>query len=100
MNSTDAPISGLLEGKYKLVRLIGKGGMGSVWEAHHATLGTPFAVKFIESEYADNAEARSRFKKEAEAAATIQSKHAIKIFDYGVTPDGKPYIVMELLIGE
>ncbi len=97
----DAPPSqGLIGGKYQLIKIIGKGGMGSVWEARHATLGTPSAIKFIEAEHADSAEARSRFDKEAKAAATIQSKHAIQIFDHGVTDDGKPYIVMELLQGE
>src|SRR6478609_2819144 len=74
--------------------------MGSVWEARHVSLGTSSAIKFIEAEYADSQEARSRFDKEAKAAATIQSKHAIQIYDHGVTEDGKPYIVMELLQGE
>lgn len=99
-NSEAPPSQGLVGGKYQLVRLIGRGGMGSVWEARHVSLGTPSAIKFIESEYADSQEARSRFDKEAKAAATIQSKHAIQIYDHGVTEDGKPYIVMELLQGE
>jgi eukaryotic-like serine/threonine-protein kinase len=96
----DIPPSGLVATKYQLVKLIGRGGMGSVWEARHVSLGTSFAIKFIEAEYADSVEARSRFDKEAKAAATIQSKHAIQIYDHGVTEDGKPYIVMELLQGE
>lgn len=99
-NPEAPPFHGLVAGKYQLVRMIGRGGMGSVWEARHATLGTPSAIKFIEAEYADSQEARSRFDKEAKAAATIQSKHAIQIYDHGVTEDGKPYIVMELLQGE
>ena len=94
------PSQGLVGGKYQLIKKIGKGGMGSVWEARHVSLGTSSAIKFIEAEYANSAEARSRFDKEAKAAATIQSKHAIQIFDHGVTDDGKPYIVMELLLGE
>jgi eukaryotic-like serine/threonine-protein kinase len=100
LSSDSPPTSGLVAEKYELVGLIGRGGMGSVWEARHATLGTRFAIKFIESEYADSQEARSRFLKEAKAAATVQSKHLIQIYDHGVTPDGKPYIVMELLHGE
>src|SRR5262249_37479329 len=94
------PSQGLVAGKYQLVRLIGRGGMGSVWEARHVTLGTSSAIKFIESDIAHSQDARIRFDKEAKAAATIQSKHAIQIFDHGVTEDGKPYIVMELLHGE
>ncbi len=101
MTTPQAPPSqGLVAGKYELVRMIGRGGMGSVWEARHVSLGTSSAIKFIESEYANSQEARSRFDKEAKAAATIQSKHAIQIFDHGMTDDGKPYIVMELLQGE
>jgi serine/threonine-protein kinase len=74
--------------------------MGSVWEGRHSTLGTRVAIKFIEAEYANSQDARSRFDNEARAAATIQSKHAIQIYDHGVTDDGRPYIVMEMLIGE
>jgi serine/threonine-protein kinase len=97
----DAPPSNVLvAGKYQLVRLIGRGGMGTVWEGRHSSLGTRVAIKFIDSEYADSQEARARFDNEARAAATIQSKHAIQIFDHGVTDDGKPYIVMEMLQGE
>jgi len=94
------PSRGLVAGKYELLRLIGRGGMGSVWEGRHSSLGTHVAIKFIEKEYADNEEARKRFDNEARAAAALQSKHAIQIHDHGVTDDGKPYIVMELLIGE
>src|SRR6476620_9290400 len=100
MASQELQPSRVIAGKYELVALIGKGGMGSVWEARHQNLGTRVAIKFIEAEYANSQEARSRFDKEAKAAATIQSKHAIQIYDHGVTEDGKPYIVMELLTGE
>ncbi|HRH00940.1 MAG TPA: serine/threonine-protein kinase, partial [Polyangiaceae bacterium] len=101
MNQTLPPTSSsLVAGKYQLVRRIGQGGMGSVWEARHASLGTTVAIKFIENDYADNTDARTRFDREARAAASIQSKHAIQIFDHGVTEDGKPYIVMEMLVGE
>ncbi len=94
------PSRGLVAGKYELLRMIGRGGMGSVWEGRHASLGTHVAIKFIEKEFADNDEARKRFDNEARAAATLQSKHAIQIHDHGVTDDGKPYIVMEMLVGE
>ncbi|HEX4473586.1 MAG TPA: serine/threonine-protein kinase [Polyangiaceae bacterium] len=101
MTQQEAPPSrGLVAGKYELLRMIGRGGMGSVWEGRHTSLGTHVAIKFIEKEYADNEEARKRFDNEARAAATLQSKHAIQIHDHGVTDDGKPYIVMEMLIGE
>jgi len=94
------PVSGLVAGKYEVVRLIGRGGMGSVWEGRHASLGTKVAVKFIDREHAESEEARSRFVTEARAAATIETRHAIRIFDHGMTDEGRPYIVMELLVGE
>lgn len=90
----------LVAGKYRLTRLLGKGGMGSVWEGQHISLGTRVAVKFIESDYINSQEARSRFVNEARAAATLSSKHVVKVFDHGVMDDGRPYIVMEFLNGE
>jgi serine/threonine protein kinase len=98
--SESPSISGLVAGKYEVLRLIGRGGMGSVWEGRHASLGTRVAIKFIDQEYANSQEARTRFVTEARAAAAIESKHAIQIFDHGVTDDGRLYMVMELLVGE
>src|SRR5579863_3000578 len=99
-DSQPPPVSGLVAGKYEVLRLIGRGGMGSVWEGRHQSLGTRVAIKFIDPEYAESEEACARFVTEARAAATIQSKHAIQIFDHGVTEDGRAYMVMELLVGE
>lgn len=90
----------LIAGKYRLTRLLGRGGMGSVWEGVHNSLGTRVACKFIEAEYADSEEARSRFENEARAAAALRSKHVVEVYDHGVTGDGRPYIVMEFLRGE
>jgi serine/threonine-protein kinase len=98
--SQPPPVSGLVAGKYEVLHLIGRGGMGSVWEGRHTSLGTRVAIKFIDPEYADSKEAQTRFVTEARAAATLHSKHAIQIFDHGVTGDGRPYMVMELLTGE
>jgi serine/threonine protein kinase len=87
-------------GKYRVERLIGSGGMGTVWEGQHTTLGTRVAIKFIKPAFAENPEARARFEIEARAAAKLQTKHAVHVFDYGVSEDGLPYIVMEFLEGE
>jgi len=100
MSAFSPPVRGLVAGKYEVLDLIGRGGMGSVWQGRHASLGTLVAIKFVDPEHAQSHEARSRFVTEARAAATIQSKHAIQIYDHGVTDDGRPYIVMELLRGE
>jgi tRNA A-37 threonylcarbamoyl transferase component Bud32 len=94
------PPQGLIAGKYQLKQLLGRGGMGSVWEGVHTTLGTRVAVKFIDAEYANSPEARSRFENEARAAATLRSKYVVEVYDHGVTDDGRPFIVMEYLEGE
>jgi serine/threonine-protein kinase len=81
-------------------QLIGTGGMGTVWEGVHTSLGTRVAIKFIKPRFAEQAEARARFEIEARAAAKLKTKHAVHVFDYGVSQEGLPYIVMEYLEGE
>jgi serine/threonine-protein kinase len=85
--------------RFRLVRMIGRGGMGSVWQAVHIALDQPCAVKFIEGELANVAEAHARFEREAKAAAQLRSPHVVQILDHGVW-QGRPYIAMELLDGE
>src|SRR5580700_4092549 len=101
-SKSDAPdLEGrIIEDKYRVQRLIGSGGMGTVWEGVHTTLGTRVAIKFIRPQFASQAEARARFEIEARAAARLKTKHACLVYDYGVSPDGLPYIVMEFLEGE
>jgi serine/threonine-protein kinase len=89
----------LVGGKYRVQRLIGTGGMGTVWEGVHEQLGTHVAIKFIKQQFAEQPEARARFQIEARAAAKLRTKHAVHVYDYGVTPEGLPYIVMEFLEG-
>jgi len=101
----DVPsLAGIVVGeKYRVERLIGTGGMGTVWRGVHVTLGTPVAIKFIRPTYARHKDARARFEIEARAAAKLRTRHAVQVFDYGTTSakDGAlPYIVMELLEGE
>ena len=83
----------------RLVRPIGEGGMGSVWLADHAGLNTRVVVKFMLGGLDSSASARTRFKREAEAASQVKSPHVVQTFDYGVTTDGVPFIVMEHLEG-
>ncbi|HMJ15805.1 MAG TPA: protein kinase [Polyangiaceae bacterium] len=96
----EKPPGDLVAGKYRLTRLLGRGGMGSVWEGVHTSLGTHVAVKFIETEHATSSEARNRFENEARAAAKLRSKHVVQVYDHGVSLDGRPFIVMEFLAGE
>jgi serine/threonine-protein kinase len=85
--------------RFRLVRELGRGGMGCVWLAHHTSLDTPCAVKFINAEAAELPEIRSRFVREAKAAASLRSANVVNILDYGMSEVG-PYIAMEYLEGE
>ena len=86
--------------RYRLVSLLGKGGMGSVWLAEDLTLRTELAVKLIDSELGKLPQPRARFLREAQLAARIKSAHVVQVYDHGVTSDGQPYIAMERLLGE
>ncbi|AKT43516.1 serine/threonine-protein kinase [Chondromyces crocatus] len=84
----------------RLVQPLGKGGMGSVWIADHLGLGIQVAVKFIAQQLLTDESMVLRFRREAMAAAQIRSPHVAQVFDHGVTSEGLPFIVMELLEGE
>jgi eukaryotic-like serine/threonine-protein kinase len=92
-------------GSYVLGGLIGKGGMGEVWEATHRFLARPAAVKLIKPEVLSAVTKvqadvlLQRFRREARAAANLRSPHTIQLYDFGVSGDGTFYYVMELLNG-
>jgi serine/threonine-protein kinase len=90
----------LLGGKYRIVRRIGVGGMGSVYEAKHAGLGTPVAIKVLLQQLANVPTVADRFRREAQVSATLKSPHVIQVTDVDQLADGRPYLVMELLEGE
>ena len=88
----------LVAGKYRVERVIGRGGMGVVVEATHLTLATKVALKFLNEEMASDPSALARFRREAQASAQLKSEHICRVSDFGL--EGKvPYIVMELLKG-
>jgi serine/threonine protein kinase len=89
----------IIAGRYRLVRILGQGAMGTVWQAQHLTLKSQVAIKFIQVDTAPHAQALARFLREAQAAASLRSPHVVQILDHGVD-DGMPYIAMELLEGE
>ena len=89
----------ILEGKYELIRLVGEGGMGAVYEAKHKLIGRRLAVKFLHSQYTTNEEVVLRFQREAQAAAAIGHENIIEVTDMGQTNDGAPFLVMEFLDG-
>lgn len=94
----------VLNGRFRLISELGRGGMGSVWRAEDLALEAQAAVKLIDPSLLQTPEALSRFKREAKAAAAIRSTHVVQILEYGVqqTEGGEPlpYIAMELLNGE
>jgi eukaryotic-like serine/threonine-protein kinase len=86
--------------KYEIVRVIGRGGMGTVYEALNTAIGKRVAMKFVDADVTKNHDAVARFQREAQAASAVESAHIVEIFDSGISEDGRPYIVMELLRGE
>ena len=96
----DFKVGHILVDTYRIERLIAEGGMGSVYEASHLRVPKRFAVKFLNVQLVDKSEALVRFRREAEIIATLDHPNIVNLFDYNVTEDGIPYIVLEYLDGE
>ena len=92
-------------GSYRLVSLLGKGGMGEVWRARHHMLARDAAIKLIQPDMmngksgSNSVTIRRRFEQEARTTASLRSPHTVELYDFGVTKDGVFYYVMELLDG-
>ncbi|HEY2516355.1 MAG TPA: serine/threonine-protein kinase [Polyangiaceae bacterium] len=93
-------VGSTIAGKYRLRRLIGVGGMGSVYEGQHLDLAKKVAVKIIDSASIGSSELATRFKREARAASAVESENIVQVFDVGRDPEVGLYMVMELLQGE
>ncbi len=89
----------LLNGRYRLLSRIGEGGMATVWRAHSLTVGRDVAVKLIRRDR-ESPEAIARLHVEACAASAIEHPSIVRVFDFGETTFGDPFLVMELLEGE
>ena len=92
-------MQGILAGRYRLDRQLGKGGMGSVWLAEHLALNSWVAIKLMDPAIASTVEGAERFKREAQAAASLRSAHVVQVLDYGLH-ENTPFLVMELLQGQ
>jgi eukaryotic-like serine/threonine-protein kinase len=93
------PLEGrLLDGKFRLDRRLGHGGMASVWQATNVFVERTVAIKLMHASYAEDADLLARFRNEATAAGRIGSPHICDVLDFGRSTIG-PYIVMELLSG-
>ncbi len=86
--------------RYVLDAKIGEGGMGEVWRGKHLALENEVAIKLLSGSLANNDETKQRFLMEAKLTAQLRSRHAVQVFDFGLTDDDQPYLVMELLRGE
>ncbi|MBK7586225.1 MAG: protein kinase [Myxococcales bacterium] len=94
------PLDGeLLAGKYEILRRVGEGGMGVVYEAMHRRLGERVAIKLLREQDRQSKEIVMRFEREARMAAKLRSVNVARIFDVDSLPDGTPFIVMEFLEG-
>jgi serine/threonine-protein kinase len=97
----DPMIGAVLGGSYEVVRMVGEGGMGRVYEARHQRLPTKrFAVKMLHPELARQPEVVTRFQREAEASSVLSHPNVVDVYDVSSSSDGRPYIVAELLQGE
>ncbi|MCU0682358.1 MAG: protein kinase [Polyangiaceae bacterium] len=90
----------LIAGRFRLERLLGKGGMGSVWVARHLNLDVDVALKFIDTTTEQFDDASQRFAREAMAGAMVKSPHVVNVIDFGADAFGRAYLAMELLQGE
>ena len=94
-----AEIGTILGGRYRLVELLGQGGMATIYRAVDTQLGRDVAVKLLRPEYLRDPDFSSRFRQEAQNAASLNHPNVVSVYDYGEDPNG-PYIVMELVDGE
>src|SRR4051794_33681680 len=87
-------------GSYRLTGLLGQGGMGKVYRAEHPTIGKQVAVKLLLPEFSQRPDVVARFFQEAKSVNGIGHENVIDIIDFGQTPEGERYILMEYLQGE
>ncbi len=97
--TTDPLIGSTISGKYHLYAKLGSGGMGAVYRARRTLIGDDVAIKILHFNQNGSPESE-RFRREAQAAAKLKHTNAVSIFDFGISDDGRQYLVMELVEGE
>ena len=90
----------LMSDRYRILRRIGKGGMGEVFLAEHTAIGKQVAIKILSEDFAKKPRIVQRFLQEARAASLIRHENVVDITDFGHTPSGLPFLTMEFLVGE
>ncbi len=99
-NAVGALIGTTIGEKYRVVRLLGEGGMGAVYEGEHTLIKRRVAIKVLKGELASNVDVITRFHREAMAATQIGNEHIVEVTDMGRLPDGGPFMVLEYLEGQ
>jgi serine/threonine-protein kinase len=97
---TDPLLGQTVDGRYAVVKLVGEGGMGKVYEVRHLALDRAFAMKALRPDLAREGDLSERFIQEAKTTASVRHPNIVSITDFGRLADGVPYFVMELLAGE
>jgi serine/threonine protein kinase len=92
------PVEGTPFGRYRLIELLGRGGMGEVWRAHDTITERAVALKVLPAQYADDAVFQERFRREARSAAALDEPHVVPIYDFGEI-EGRLYVTMRLIKG-
>lgn len=95
----DPMIGRMIADKYRVEKLLGRGGMGAVYEGQHLLLDRRVAIKVLQQNMANDEQAASRFIREAKASARIEHPNAVTIYDFGVLQEGSAYLVMEFIKG-
>src|SRR5579862_8272924 len=93
-------IGQMIDSKYRIVRMLGEGGMGTVYEGQNVRIGHRVAIKVLHTDLASRSDILERFEREAQAAGRIGSEHIVEVYDLGELPGGVRYMVMEYLDGE
>jgi serine/threonine-protein kinase len=96
----EVAIGQLIDSKYRIVRMLGEGGMGTVYEGQNVRIGHRVAIKILHAELSSRPDVIERFEREAQAAGRIGSDHIAEVYDLGELPGGTRYMVMEYLDGE
>jgi len=90
----------LVDGKYEIISLLGKGGMGAVYRVRHILLNIELALKTLDTKQLSDANTSKRFQTEAKAAFSLTHPNLVKVHDFGVLEDGRPFLVMDLVQGK
>ena len=97
--SSSAVVGNVIAGKYRVERVLGRGGMGIVVAAKHLRLAERVAIKFPLAQPHDRGLVVERLIREGRAAMRIRSEHVARVYDVGVLETGDPFLVMEYLVG-